>query len=190
MDNLSSRVSHAVGHRVQFSGEILISEYALSWPTCTNKPPGPRVELWTTGGLVAKQATSNATKAGYLNFCHYTKLYKNLMTQKSCKQVKTKDAAKKNDAASVSPSIRSSIIRLMMLPASAAVIPSRLKSASITAIRALHFISSSRSTTSAKHGRFHGSIYTTSSTTHHTSLINNTIQCASENCNPFSLHNC
>jgi len=47
----------------------------------------------------------------------------------------------------------------MMLPASAAVIPRRLKSASITAIRALHFISSSRSTSSAKHGRFHGSIY-------------------------------
>jgi len=60
---------------------------------------------------------------------------------------------------SASPSIRSSIMRLMMFPASAAVSPRRLRSASITAIRALHFISSNRSTNSAKQGRFDGSVY-------------------------------
>jgi len=84
---------------------------------------------------------------------------------------------------SVSPSIRSSIMRFIMLPASAAVRPRRLRSASITAIRALHFISSSRSTNSAKQGRFDGSVYistqthsTTATATHttlHCSMLTN-----------------
>ena len=51
-----------LSHRSDDKGlpDILISECVLSWLAYTNKLPGPGVELWTSGGLVARQATHTA----------------------------------------------------------------------------------------------------------------------------------
>jgi len=42
--------------------EILMSERALNWPACTNKPPGPRFEVWNS--VHAGHAHCSATRAG------------------------------------------------------------------------------------------------------------------------------